>query len=167
MRLLILLVIILVVGLITGCYSSNEDRAIILNSEVLTTEKTLPSNFYEIADQGVFVTKVTNQKEFIKQSDMFGVTVVPSEINWNNQVVFFVGMIESGTCPLELDAIGINSDKTEMIIHLKVESEDKPCTDDATPRTKVIAVDAEEVSDVTVIKIDNLFGISPLVELAK
>lgn len=110
------------------------------------------------------VNKVTNQAEFNKLWDHYQLKEKPSEIDWSNKVVIFLGIIESGSCPYEFKSVELNDGKTEIIFHLEVDSKERACTDDATPRTIVIAVDADEVSDVNLVEIFNYYGINPKVQ---
>lgn len=150
-----------------GCQNSDSEEDLTLSGELLTTEKTFPENFYDIAEQGVVAYKTTNQQDFNTQWDDFGLKEVPSEVDWDDKAVIFLGIIESGSCPYEYTSVKLNAEKTEMVFHLDIGSEENACTDDATPRTIVVAVDADEISGVNFVQIDNYNGISPRVELLK
>ncbi len=142
--------------------AGGEDRAdhMVVESELVASEKTLPDDFYDVADKGVLVRKVLNQEKFNEQWGNYGLSGELPAIDWSGKAVIFLGVIESGSCPVELGSVTVNEGKTEMRIHLKVE-EERPCTEDATPRTIVFAVDAEELKGVKVVRIDHLFGSVP------
>lgn len=145
--------------------SGGEDRAdqMVVESELLATEKTLPDDFYDVAEKGVLIEKVLDQEAFDEQWGNYGLSGEPPAIDWSGKAAIFLGVIESGSCPVELESVTVNEGKTEMTIHLKVE-EERACTEDATPRTIVFEMDADEVSDVRVVRIDHLFGSIPEVE---
>ncbi|WNF38187.1 hypothetical protein RJD24_07095 [Bacillaceae bacterium IKA-2] len=165
LKLALLIVSFLVIGsVLMGCGSSDIDKAAIISGELLKTEKTLPVNFYELAEQGVLVKKVTNQAEYNEQWDYYQLKEKPSEIDWSKKEVIFLGIFESGSCPYEFKSVELNDEKTEIIFHIEVDSKKQACTDDATPRTIVLAVDADVVSDVTLVKISNYNGINPKVQ---
>ncbi|OIJ14369.1 hypothetical protein BKP37_08455 [Anaerobacillus alkalilacustris] len=148
---------------VTGCgISDNQDLS--LSSNVIKTEKTLPASFYELAEQGTLAYKVTNQDAFNEHWDYFGLTGVPKDVDWDSQAILFLGIIESGSCPLEFYTVELSTDKSELIIHLKAETE-RACTDDATPRTFVLALDADEVTEVSYINVYNYYGLNPRVKI--
>lgn len=143
-----------------GCSSTSAQT---VTGELIVSEKTLPIKFYEIADQGIVVYKATNEAEFNEHWEHFRLSDPPEKIDWENQAVIFLGIVESGTCPLQFKSAEVNEVKTELLFHLEGNKE-QACTDDATPRTMVIALDASEISDVAFVKIDDYFGINPEVE---
>ncbi|UCZ55011.1 hypothetical protein LGQ02_09930 [Bacillus shivajii] len=136
---------------LVGCGQSNDDKALLVQSELLMTEKTFPNNFYDISEQGVMVRKVTDQDDFKSEWGEFGLSDQPLELDWKNNVAIFLGTGESGTCPLEFQFVEINDDKTKMIIHL--EQSNGACTSDFTPRTFILSVDTEEISNVTHVEV--------------
>ncbi|MCT8137089.1 hypothetical protein H1D32_04650 [Anaerobacillus sp. CMMVII] len=147
-------------GLLIGC-SGPENK---ISSELLITEKVLPVDFYELANQGVLVNKVTNQEEFNEQWTFYQLQGTPTELDWNDKVAIFLGVFESGSCPYGLDFVEINTEKTDLIFNLKNNSKGNACTDDATPRTFVVAVNKDEIADVTFVVVENYSGIRPRVE---
>ncbi|RXJ04463.1 hypothetical protein DS745_03505 [Anaerobacillus alkaliphilus] len=161
----VVLLILLGNGLV-GCFNSNVDQGLIVPSELLTTEKSFPNDFFEIAEQGFIVSKVTTQSDFNKQWEFFGLSDNPAQIDWKNHVVIFLGTGESGTCPMEFQFVDLNEEKTKMTIHLKEKSKGA-CTDDFTPRTIVLSVNAKEISNVSLVEINRSGGsnlINPVLE---
>ncbi|WP_019152552.1 hypothetical protein [Robertmurraya massiliosenegalensis] len=147
-------------GLLQGCGNTSAHT---LSSDLLYTEKILPTNFYSMSEQGVLVYKVTNQSDFDELWKHFRLTNDPTNIDWNEQTAIFLGIIESSSCPLQFKTAQLNDQKTEVMVYLDGTS-GKACTDDATPRTMVIAMDAVEMDNVSVLKIEDYFGINPIVE---
>lgn len=142
-----------------GCGTSNVNA---VSSKLIASEKTGPLDFFELAEQGVLAYKISNQEEYITQWQNFRLKEDPIDIDWNNQTVIFLGLIESGTCPFQFENVELKNDKTEIIFQFKEETANA-CTDDATPRTIVIVMDSNELNNVSVLKIDDYFGINPSV----
>ncbi|OIJ19306.1 hypothetical protein BKP45_14220 [Anaerobacillus alkalidiazotrophicus] len=163
-KILIVMITLFLFGIgVTGCgISDNQDLA--LSSNVIKTEKTLPTSFYELAEQGTVAYKVTSQDAFNEHWDYFGLTGVPKKVDWDSQAILFLGIIESGSCPFEFYTVELSTDKSELIIQLKLETE-RACTDDATPRTFVLALDAEEVAEVSYINVHYYYGLNPRVKI--
>ncbi|MBM4761864.1 hypothetical protein [Bacillus sp. B15-48] len=153
---------IICVGLM-GCSSSNKQKVAF---EVIGTEKTLPANFYDVANQGVVVKVVYDSEAFKEQWSHFGLQENVPDYQWDNTVVIFLGLIESGSCPIGINAVKVSSEESELIVQLDLDSE-RPCTDDATPRSIIFTLDARELSEVTKIKLENYNGLNPVLELSE
>lgn len=157
---LLLMVVLIVMGTgLAGCgYKSGDSDRNNVSSQLVMTEKVLPEHFYEIADQGLLVQKVTEQENFAKQWTFYRLSGTPSTIDWSRQTVVFLGTIESGSCPLHLQSVERNTDNKSLILRLDNDSKQNACTDDATPRTIVFALDADEVSDITQVEVYTYHG---------
>lgn len=157
---LVFMIFVTVVAMLQGCGNTSAQT---VASDLIHTEKSFPVNFYSSSEKGILVYKVTNQEDFDKLWEHFRLTDNPAEIDWNQQSAIFLGIIESSSCPLQYKLATLNEEKTEVSLYLEVDSE-AGCTDDATPRTMVIAMDAAEMNNVNVVKIEDYFGINPIVE---
>lgn len=140
--------------------------------QLIATEKVLPADFYDRAEQGVLATKVTDQAAFESQWTYYGLEGTPSEREWADEAVIFLGVIESGSCPYEIETLQFNEEQTELAVRLKIETEMElktdlavVCTDDATPRTFVFAVYADQIAETEWVVLENFGGLTPKVEL--
>lgn len=130
---------------------------------LITTAKTLPDDFFQVADQGVLAKKVTNQAAFEDMWKKFGLQDAPPQRSWEREAVIFLGVIESGSCPYHLESLEFTAEKA-LRIRLQTEP-NKPCTDDATPRAFVMAVDAAQAADTEWVILENFGGLTPKVQL--
>ncbi|WP_061808946.1 hypothetical protein [Rossellomorea vietnamensis] len=120
--------------------------------ELIASEKSLPADFYEIAfvrkEVPFFyygVTKAENQSQYEKSWDFYRLEKKRPSENFNEKNVFFIGLEESGSCPIELVDITVNSKNEAMTIELN--DSGGACTADATPRTSVIEIDKDISKD--------------------
>jgi hypothetical protein len=145
---------IILVLFLFGCSSNNDDI------HLIASEKSLPSNFYEIATEReevpyfqYFVMRVDSETEYGEAWSLFELQQQLPEVNFEENQLFFIGLHESGSCPYELEDVKIDSSNQEMTVRL---SEPKgACTSDATPRTFVIEVNKElshTVENVTIVQ---------------
>lgn len=168
---LIFLVAVVIIGgiVLSGCGQADQSQAGQggddgVTSQVIATEKTLPQDFYAQAEQGVLAHKVKDQETFESQWAYSQLEGTAPERNWENEAVIFLGVIESGTCPYEIDSLQFNDDDSELTVRFKTDP-NKACTDDATPRTFVLAVDAEQAAQTEWVIIENFGGLTPKVKL--
>lgn len=143
------LVLFILTVLLFGCshkeqQSNTENKQ--LDFDILASEKTLPTNFYEISFKRettpyfhYLVKKIVNQTNFDEAWNTFGFSGAGSSVDFNDKDVLFIGVEESGSCPYYIEKVEISTDNKSIIIPLS--KTDSPCTDDATPRTFVIAID--------------------------
>lgn len=162
---ILLTILLFFIGHITiACGDSDQENALLVSSEDIITEKTFPAHFHEQAEQGVMIDKAIDQETFDELWKDFRLTEHPPEVEWNQQVAIFLGIYESGTCPYDISKMELNAEKTNLSIHLDIDSEMMACTDDATPRTFVIVVHQDDLSDVSVVQIRNYDGLEPSIE---
>ncbi len=128
--------------LLFGCSNDTND------SVVIASEKTLPSNFHEIAFERettplfqFLVRKAVNQSEFEQTWSLYGFEDKIPNVNFDEKDVFFIGVHESGSCPYTIKNVELSSDNNTMTVLLS--GPDGACTSDATPRTFVIQIDKE------------------------
>jgi len=158
----LLLLAVVIGGLLSGCGSAEPNGSPFV-SQVISTQKTWPADFFDAADQGVLAKKVTSQEAFEQLWADFGYQAPPPVPNWEQQAVIFLGIIESGSCPYSLQSLQLDEEKT---LHIRLQTEpDKACTDDATPRSFVISVDAEALADTEWVILENFGGLTPKVKL--
>jgi len=141
-----------------GCSMSNEEKQ--MNLDLIASEKTLPTNFHEIAFKRkeapffqYLVRKVVYQSEFAANWSFYGFESKPPSVNLNKKDVFFIGVQESGSCPYEIGNIKLSSDNKTMKVTLS--EPDGACTSDATPRTFVLQIDkeiAKEMESVVIVQ---------------
>lgn len=147
--------LILTICLLIGCG----------NSMLITTEKTLPEDFYELADQGVLAHVTSDQESFEAQWAYYGFSGTPEEHDWETKQAIFLGVFESGSCPYAFKGYTMDHDEATINILLDRQSKSKACTDDATPRAFVFMVNKDQFSGITHLKIDGYDGLKPLVKL--
>lgn len=162
LRIYMFLILWIAIGMVLqGCGATKAQTAA---SKLIHAEKTLPLNYFELAEQGVLVYKASNQDEFKALWEKFRFKeALQKEMDWDKNVAIFLGIVESGTCPLQFKSADLVEEDTEIMVRLEGSSE-LACTDDATPRTIVIEMNKTELTGVSYVKIDNYFGINPRVE---
>jgi hypothetical protein len=91
----------------------------------IASEKSLPNNFYEIAfvrEEVPFfhygVTKAEEKSQYEKSWGFYRLEKKSLSVNFNDKNVFFIGLEESGSCPIELQDIKVNSKNEAMTIKL-------------------------------------------------
>jgi len=144
---------------LSGC--SDEAKNKLENYNLIASEKNLPENFYEIAFQRkdtahspkyeYLVRKADNESDFEDLWKLYNFKKHAPELDFNDKSVFFIGVIESGSCPFKIEKVEPNSDNTNITIGL-IGSEGL-CTDDISPRTFVIQMDKEKSKDVETVTI--------------
>ncbi|XID90415.1 hypothetical protein ACF3MZ_17910 [Paenibacillaceae bacterium WGS1546] len=149
---------------IAGCGNSAVPSKQTIPSEVVMTEKALPENFYERTENGLLVEKAVVEDEFAALWSDFGFKAERPEWTEGTNVMLFIGTIESGSCPLTFAGAESDNVEGEMIVHLDIRS-DNPCTNDATPRAFVLAVEEEELNGITSVKIQAKGSGNPSVTL--
>ncbi len=135
---------------IFGCSNDAEENQI--NFGLVASEKTLPTDFNEIAFERsttpyfqYLIKKAVNQSEFEEIWNIYGFEKKSSIVDLNEKDVLFIGVQESGSCPYEIKNINLSSDKKDLRVSLS--KPDGACTTDATPRTFVIELDKEVSKD--------------------
>lgn len=128
--------------LLFGCSNDTND------SGVIASEKTLPSNFHEVAFERettplfqFLIRKAVNQSEFEQTWNLYGFEDKIPNVSFHEKDVFFIGVHESGSCPYKVKNVELSSDNNTMTVPLS--EPDGACTSDATPRTFVIQIDKE------------------------
>ncbi|TQR19418.1 hypothetical protein [Psychrobacillus vulpis] len=114
----------------------------------MASEKNLPTNFNEIALERkevphfqYLVSRVYDQAQFKEAWNYFGFNEQIPKVHFEEKVLLFIGLYESGSCPYELENINTTIESKEMTIFLSETGGD--CTADATPRSFVIELDKE------------------------
>lgn len=154
----IFLVLLLSLSLLFGCSNVTKENRV--NFDLIASEKTLPSNFHDIAFERqetpsfqYLVKKITNQSDFEDTWHLYAFENKAPSIDFNENIVFFIGVQESGSCPYTLKNIKRSSDNKTMTVPLI--GPDGDCTADATPRTFVIQIDKEiskEIENVVIVQ---------------
>jgi hypothetical protein len=128
--------------------SNTESKPIELEFNIIASEKTLPTNFHEIAFERettplfqYLVIRAVNQSDFEKTWNLFGFENNKPNAELDENDVFFLGVRESGSCPYTLRNIELSSDS--RILTVPLSGSGGTCTTDATPRTFVIEIDKE------------------------
>lgn len=93
---------------------------------LIASEKTLPSDFYETAFQREEVpffhyglAKANNRTQYEEYWEIYQLEKNIPSIDFNEKSVFFIGLTESGSCPMELTDLKVNQDKKTMTLFLK------------------------------------------------
>jgi hypothetical protein len=136
------LALLLTLGLI-GCESSDLTES--SQVRIVATEKVWPANFDEIAFKreesphySYAVRTASNQSDFEKTWESYQLTRKRPKIDFNKNEILFLGVEESGSCPIELNTKDVKLSEQKITINLF--GPDGPCTADATPRTFVIEI---------------------------
>ncbi|ALC90555.1 hypothetical protein AM500_12730 [Bacillus sp. FJAT-18017] len=118
-------------------------------NHLIASEKTLPDSFSELAFKRktapfhqYLVKNADNSSEFKDLWHLYGLETGLPEINFDEEVVLFIGVQESGSCPYTNVESGISAGKKSFNVTL-VEPGGN-CTADATPRTFVFKVDNDQ-----------------------
>ncbi len=162
-RLTILAVVVLtlLVPAAAGCTGSAQEPGPAVR--VLETEKTLPEDFYERAENGMLVFGALDGESFDALREEYRLSGAAAEVDWDRQGVLFLGVFESGSCPLHFVSARLSEEEDGLIVRLAVEDDSVPCTDDATPRTFVLGVDRAVVSGLRTVSLEDYHGSSPTV----
>lgn len=133
-----------------GCSNHLVDDQI--NFGLIASEKSLPTDFDEVAFKRettpyfqYLVKKVVNQSELEDTWYLYGFENKIPKVDFSKQDVFFIGVLESGSCPYKIKSIELNLDNNAIKVPLS--QSDSACTSDATPRTFVIEVNKEVSRD--------------------
>ena len=135
----------MLIFLLFGCSNDGEEN---VKFNVLASEKRLPANFDKIAYERFtvpsfkyLVKKAINQSEFEENWDLFGLEQPFPDVDFNEDVVFFIGLRESGSCESEIKNLQFVSKENKLII--PISGPDGACTADASPKTFVIELEQE------------------------
>lgn len=111
--------------------------------ELVATEKTVPAgDFYvdfALAETDDEYRSLWGEHRFEDEAPA---------VDWASEVVIFVATGESGSCPMNL--MDVRYDPDESLITVDVSEDvdaDTACTDDWTPRSFVIAVEADDLDE--------------------
>ncbi|WP_020616488.1 hypothetical protein [Paenibacillus daejeonensis] len=129
------LVIIIVSVMLVGCSGPNIENQ--LSAKLLKTEKTLPEDMFG----SLIVEVATSEKRMNDLWQRFGLRESIPVVNFAVDDVYFVGMLESGSCELKYAGVGKDEVNQELVIH--VTNSNQMCTLDGVPRSYVLAVDKE------------------------
>lgn len=91
--------------------------------ELIASEKSLPADFHEIVfvrkEVPFFyygVTKAESQSQYENSWGFYRLEKKRPSVSFNENNVFFIGLEESGSCPIELYDIKVNSKNEAMTI---------------------------------------------------
>ncbi|MGY3718683.1 hypothetical protein ACWE42_24550 [Sutcliffiella cohnii] len=141
---LLILITSFLIIFITGCNKNT--------LTLITSEEVLPNNFEELTLKGeeqtfpiYLLIKAGNQTEFENTwKNIFGLKQIPSEVDFDKKLVYFLGFYESGSCPTSLGDTFIEN--STLTVNLKAPSGN--CTDDLSPKTLVFETDIEKSKDI-------------------
>lgn len=148
----ILLILILGIGAILWLSGSDAPSTKRAAEHVVATEKVLPEDFYETAftrsEPPMFQYEVGLADDEDRYEQLWGYYQLSGErpeIDFQENNVLFLGVQESGSCPLEVTSVQIEGESDDESVRLTLKAEGRDaCTDDATPRTFVLKLDKEE-----------------------
>jgi hypothetical protein len=142
-RLFALSLALLLTLCLIGCESSDLTES--SQVRIVATEKVWPANFDEIAFKreesphySYAVRTASNRSNFEKTWKTYQLTRKRPKIDFNKNEILFLGVEESGSCPIELNTKDVKLSEQKITINLI--GPDGPCTADATPRTFVIEI---------------------------
>jgi hypothetical protein len=139
------LALFLTLSFVFGCQNNTHSNHI--NFDLIASEKRLPKKFNTIVFKGQYlVKKAVHQSEFEKIWNLYAFENKAPNINFIENDVYFIGVLESGSCPLKIKAIDQKSNN--KVITVMLSKRNGACTADATPRTIVIQVDKVKSQDI-------------------
>lgn len=161
----LLIVLLVFIGLLYGCKEGEKLQSNSVNKQVdfkvLTSEKTYPMNFDDIAFKRettpyykYLVRKAVNETELDDTWRLYGLEHEIPDVDFNESVVFFIGFTEGG-CPFKIKDITFNSENN--ILNVSLLEPDGNCTLMETPRTIVIKIEkelSEKIKTVTIFESD-------------
>jgi len=141
-----------------GCSAGMKEEV-----QLIAAEKSLPRNFSEIAHErkeppyySYLVKRAASEKEFQEAAELFELKNRMPQVDFSNNEILFIGLLESGSCPSQLKNVEISPKQKELNVH--VARPDGNCTADATPRTFVIEMvkaAMEKLENVVIIEAGN------------
>ncbi|MFC0186922.1 hypothetical protein ACFFJY_01420 [Fictibacillus aquaticus] len=137
-----------------GCSNgSNDVSENQIAFDLIASEKTLPDTFHDIAFERketphfqYLVKKAVNTSEFEDAWNLYAFQNKMPNVDLKEKDVFFIGVHESGSCSLKIKNMNLSADNKTLNVPLTVP--DGACTDDATPRTFVIAIDKKKTKNI-------------------
>ncbi|MCD8509923.1 MAG: YobA family protein [Bacillus sp. (in: Bacteria)] len=142
----ILLVLILGIGTILWLSGPDAPSTKRAAEQVVASEKVLPDDFYETAftrneppRYQYQVALAEDVAQFEELWDYYQFEGERPEIDFQEKDTLFLGVQESGTCPVEVTSLKMEGDES-VKIRLQDRTQDA-CTDDATPRTFVLKLE--------------------------
>lgn len=118
-----------------------------LEFRLLATAKTLPAP--EPGQGPDIVMKLAENAEQLRRLWLFfrlEAVSEPAGVDWDSEVVLFVGIGESGSCPEKLSGFSLSAEGI-LQAHTEYDGEFYVCTDDYSPRTFVAAVPKNSLPD--------------------
>ncbi|SES28499.1 hypothetical protein SAMN04487944_1353 [Gracilibacillus ureilyticus] len=126
---------------VLGCNQQEEQDRI--DAVVIASEKRLPANFEEIAlkyeYEQVLVEKVEDYDQYQELWELFQLKEEMNEVDLETNVVLFIGLYESGSCPEEIKEV--TADSKQHTVEITFENKNSNCMADASPRTFVLSID--------------------------
>lgn len=117
----------------------------VLAHRLLASEKRLPSRHF-MRGEDVIMKLADDQQRYEELWRLFGMTgetlgqtKVPPAIDWAKESVLFVGLGESGSCPMRLTAVSLEP-AGRLVVYISEGDGRYVCTGDYTPRTFVVAL---------------------------
>lgn len=115
---------------------------------LIASEKTLPAHFNDLAykrdaspSYQYLIRKAENPSEFEETWNLFEFGSKKPDVDFNKKDIIFIGVHESGSCPLKLNKMELSSDNRTISVPLTKSNGN--CTADETPRTFAIEIDKE------------------------
>lgn len=125
-----------------------QEKPVFENKEgikVVASEKRLPFNFFKVLEErkeiphsNSLVNKVDNQTQYEEIWSFFNLEQQIPKVDFSVNEIYFIGVLESGSCPYELE--NKNMFIEDQVLNINFSRPKSACTFDARPRTFVIAV---------------------------
>ena len=142
-----------------GCAEPGEEPG--LSVRVGETEKTLPEGFYDLAESGLLVSRAQDDTSYEALWQEYRLSGSMETVDWDREAVLFLGIFESGSCPLHFESARLSEEEDNLIVRLALEDDSVPCTDDATPRTIVLVLDRDVVNGLQTVTLEDYHGSNP------
>lgn len=143
--------------LLAGCRAEegNGDIPIVL------TEKSLPHDFHEIAHKREevpyyeYLARIAaSREESERLYHLYRLKEPMQEVDWDRHALLFLGLYESGSCPMTITSMKYNDSELEIHTgYADIGFGQTSCTDDATVRTFVVQLDKEAVEGIRQVKV--------------
>lgn len=125
-----LFLMMVAVFLLTGCRSDFDSD--FEEQYLLTKEKVLPG---EVETGETKIQKAFIQEEFKEKWEYYNLSDDVPIIDWESSGALFIGMGESGTCPVIIEKMVVGKEKNTLLFDTK---NYEVCTADLHPRTIVL-----------------------------
>lgn len=172
----IIITILLSMTLLFGCGINEENSEVTTENKEITfniiaSENSVPKNFFDIAFKPktpslsvYLIKKAEHQETFEDNWKLYGIKNSTPNVNFNESIVLFLTVLESGSCPSVIDNMKLNDDtlivtvtmsKNDDIKSKYFEKEETFCFMNARPKTFIIQTNKnmlENIKNISIIQ---------------